>query len=128
MINDEVMTKFRDKVKAAARELGLEAEKVNMTYSQHGFTFRGTVYAGDEGRREEFERVAVRKGFPRDWYGKEFTAKGVLYRINGAAARGRKYPILAEEVATGDGFKFGIEYVRRMLGESDGGVISIERL
>jgi hypothetical protein len=115
MISEDTMTRFRDKVKAAARELGLEAEKVNISYSEHGFTFRGAVYAGDAGRREEFARVAANKGFPSSWYGKTFISDGKEFRITGAAARGRKYPIIAKRTSDGEGFKFGTEYVRRMM-------------
>ena len=105
------LDKFRDKVKAVAREMGLECDKLNISYSQHGFTFNGTVYEGSAGRSEEFTRVAKHKGFPSAWYGMVFTSKGADYQITGANMRGRKYPIKAARLSDGAKFKFPVDAV-----------------
>ena len=115
MIDENVRAKFRAKVKAAARELGLEAEKINITYSEHGFTFRGQIFEGDAGRAEAFAHVAQAKGFPSSWYKKVFNDDGVSYQITGAAARGRTYPILVKRVSDGAPFKYSISAVRKGL-------------
>ena len=103
---------FRDKVKAVAREMGVECDKLNITYTEHGFTFRGVIYDGEAGRVEEFARVGKSKGFPTNWYGMVFNSKGVDYKVTGANMRGRKYPIKAVRVSDGAAFKFPISTVR----------------
>ena len=102
---------FRDKVKAVAREMGVECDKLNITYTEHGFTFRGIIYDGEAGRMEEFARVALVKFFPSDWYGMVFNSKGVDYKITGANMRGHKYPIKAVRVSDGAAFKFPVSTV-----------------
>ena len=103
---------FRDKVKAVAREMGVECDKLNITYTEHGFTFRGVIYDGEAGRVEEFARVAKVKCFPSNWYGMVFNHKGVDYKITGANMQGRKYPIKAERMSDGAAYKFAVMSVR----------------
>lgn len=112
MITQENLNTFRDKVKAVAAEMGLEARDLNITFSNESFSFRGKVYAGDAGYAEEFARVARMKGFPSEWYGMVFDGKDAQYKITGAASRGRKYPIKAMRLSDGAPFKFSISAVR----------------
>lgn len=112
MIEQHDLDKFRDKVKAVARELGLECKDLNIKYSTHGFTFTGKVYEGEAGYSEEFTRVASRKGFPANWYNQVFTYKGEAYKIVSANMRARKYPISTILLETGKPFNFPISLVR----------------
>ena len=85
---------FRKHMEAAAKAIGVDMEIGNITYGNAEFSFSAKCYSGDEGRAEEFARVAGMKGdFPSYWFGGEFEKGGKKYRISGSRSRARKYYI-----------------------------------
>lgn len=62
-----------------------------------------------------FASAARLFGLKPDDFGKEFTSRGETFRITGLNLRRRKYPVSAERVRDGKGFKFPAEDVRLFL-------------
>ena len=61
----------------------------------------------------EYLRTHYRRyGLPPDCLGDEFKRAGVTYRITGANPKCRRYPITAERISDGKGFKFPAEDVQ----------------
>lgn len=77
----------------------------NITFEDN--SFRTTLQAfntagGNDSSKLEFEKYCFKFGVPRDWYRKELSWKGVDYKIAGIRPRARKFPILLENVSTGE--------------------------
>ena len=68
----------------------------------------GTLYSQDKAL---FEVLAPQFGLEASDYGRTFSKQGVRYRIVGINPNRPKYPISAERVADGSGFKFTAENV-----------------
>jgi hypothetical protein len=117
--------------RAQAKTIGEEIrEKVTLVAEKHclAVDYRGVTYDSTMVRprfelkvmgadREEFGAYAHAYGLEPSDFGAEFTTgTGRTYRITGIAPRRRKYPISAEEVKTGKGYKFPALTVSRALG------------
>ena len=113
IINKPDFTAFREKMIAAAKEMGVEMEIGSITYGNAEFSFSAKCYSGDEGRAEEFARVASMKGdFPSYWFGGEFEKGGKKYRITGSRSRARKYYITLTNLGSNEISYCGPAFVR----------------
>jgi len=63
----------------------------------------------------EFKKNAFRVGLKPEDMGREFTSRGETFRITGLSLRRRKFPVSAENVRTGKGYKFPAEDVKMRL-------------
>lgn len=72
----------------------------------------------DEAALDNFMRYALSRGFDKEDFGKDFTKDGRQFKIVGWTNRRHRYPVDVREIATGTGWKFGVESVLRALGES----------
>lgn len=61
---------------------------------------------------KNLKRYAFRHGLGEDAYGKEFVQAGDTFRITGYKPKGRKYPIIAENVKTGKKYKFPLTSIQ----------------
>lgn len=57
-------------------------------------------------KETEFRKYARRFGLEPDDYGKSFKTYNGLFRVSGIKPRGKKYNVLAENVANGRTYKF----------------------
>lgn len=111
--NKPDFTEFKNKMIAAAKELGVDMEFGGITYGNAEFSFSAKCYSGEEGRREEFTRVAHMKGdFSPSWFLGKFEKGGKKYKITGAFSRGRKYTIQLTNLADGKISKCAPSFVR----------------
>lgn len=60
----------------------------------------------------DFKRWAASYGLKPEWFGETFTSRGTGFRIVGINTRAPKYPVQAERVRDGKGFKFTADGVR----------------
>jgi hypothetical protein len=99
--------------------LAVVAEKHGMTFTRAGGRFSDTTYTpkvsfsivGESGIPADFARNAQYFGLTEDDYGREFTTYRGTYKITGINLRAKKYPITAECLRTGKGYKFPVSAV-----------------
>jgi len=117
MITKEALNKFRNHMKQAAKEAGVDLEIGTITYHDNYFSFSSKAYvANGGGKAEEFRKYAANKGVPADWYGKEFIGDDdKRYKIVGIKPRGRKNVLAIEDVRTGKGYVCNKGFVSRIL-------------
>jgi hypothetical protein len=109
--------------------LGVVAAKHDITFTMGGIrygvdTVRLTIDGTDNSTpgeniyEKDFLNYCEQYGLSKDDLGATFMSpqSGDLYKITGLKTRNRKYPILAEKVSTGKGFKFSAELVRECRG------------
>ncbi len=90
-----------------AEQYGLELKQEAGRFSDTSFTVKFTFQCvAEDGVPTEFARLAPMYGLTAEDFGREFTTYNGTYRITGIAPRRRKYPISAECVRTGKGYKF----------------------
>jgi hypothetical protein len=86
--------------------------------AEYGITLvRGTgkITAPEDDARHAkalFDVCAPRFGLKPEDFGRTFSFRGSDYRVTGIAPRGASYPVLAERVRDGRGFKFPASAVR----------------
>lgn len=92
---------FSIKMQQCAKEMGIDLKIGTLSYGEHSFSFSAKGYEGINGKREEFERYAAKKGVSPDWFGKHFTSKdGDKFQITGIKPRGRKNVLEITNVQT----------------------------
>lgn len=97
-------------------ELGLTVEFAGGKYDRTGsYTPKVTVRANGSAERE-FASVASLVGLEAEDFGREFTVRGETYRVTGVNLKAPKFPVLAERVSDGRGFKFPEPTVRVAFG------------
>lgn len=121
MTKDQVKT-LREKLQCvldeASESLGYRLKLGNATFSATA-TFKlecsplradGTAVSKEA---EDYKRNARLYRMDPEWLGREFTTSGGrVYRLTGLALKSRKFPILAQEVATGTVYKLTEDAVR----------------
>lgn len=76
----------------------------------------GAIYSPDKAM---FEVLAPRFGLKPSDYGRTFRSQGELFRIAALAPNRPKYPVSAERVSDGQGFKFAADDVTMYLKQSN---------
>jgi len=119
---------LKDFTAYAVGVLGEEASKHGMTITYKGgsfardgslATFKFEMLAPNASgeietpQAKEFKSYATQYGFEPEDLGSEFTHRGETFRITGLKTRRPKFPICAERVKDGRGFKFPVEAVKR---------------
>lgn len=119
---------LKDFTAYAVEVLGEEASKHGMkiTYKGGNFARDGSlanikfeILAPNESgeiespEAKEFKSYATQYGFEPEDLGSEFTHRGETFRITGLKTRRPKFPISAERVRDGRGFKFPVDVVKR---------------
>ena len=77
----------------------------NITYEDNSFktTLKAVnVGSGYDHDKNEFEKYCWKFDLPHDAYGKVINYKGIDYRIAAIRPRARKYPVLLENLQTGE--------------------------
>ncbi len=129
---------LKDFTAYAVGVLGEEASKHGMTISYKGGSFArdgslatikfemlapnasGEIESPEA---KDFKRYAKQYGFEPEDLGSEFTHRGEKFRITGLKTRRRRFPISAERIKDGRGFKFPVEAVK-----GDGRPVLVEGL
>ena len=102
---------------AQAHGLKVEGGELSEIDLRHGFDigFRvgipmadGSLYSFD---KAVFGTLAVHFGLQPSDYGRTFSSNGEVFRITGLNPNRPKYPIRAERVSDGRGFKFTVDTV-----------------
>lgn len=111
-------------IENSIKSIKAEGFKINITHSETKTGFKVEVIV-DEVRKvktvDNFnERISKSYGFTQNIVGMEFesTTKAVKrnFKITGFKTQNRKYPIIATEISSGQGYKFPVEEVKRKLG------------
>ena len=63
----------------------------------------------------DFKKYASQFGLDPEDLGREFTLRGTKYRVAGFKIANRRYPVIAERVRDGAGYKMDIRTVREAL-------------
>lgn len=116
----QILSECEEALRPIAEKYGLTLDQKGKSYRRdalpvmYQFLVRETDEEGNEMSSEgkEFQRRAPWLGLEASDLNREFTSRGRKYRITGLNPRGRKYPILAEEVRTGKKYKFPVEVVK----------------
>lgn len=96
----------------------LHVDATSARYGGTSFTLKFEfAKVGEDGEALTKERKAwalhaPANGLPEDAVGTEFEANGDTFRITGWNTRAKKYPVQAERVSDGRGFKFPARSVR----------------
>ena len=117
--------------------LGVVAAKHNITFTIGGVrygsdTIKLSVSGSDNSTpgvdiyEKDFLKKCGQYGLTKENLGATFMSpqSGDLFKITGLKTRNRKYPILAERVGDGKGFKFNEDTVRDLL-RGDSGISSV---
>jgi len=99
--------------------LAAVAAKHGLSFTRAGGRFSATTYTpkisfsivSESGIPADFARLAPAYGLTVEDFGREFTTYSGTYRVTGISPRRRKYPISAECVLTGKGYKFPVSAV-----------------
>lgn len=108
-------------VVAARHGLLVEAQDITGVDLRWGFdaTFRVSIPLPDgtalDPERLRFEALAEAFGLSPADYGRQFTTGRELFRITGIDPRRPKYPVSAERIPDGQGFKFTSDQVALLL-------------
>ena len=97
-----------------ADKYGLTLEQKRITYYNDkmpvGYQLLVTETNGDgevlDSAAKDLDKYAFRHGLGEGLYGREFTNGSDTFRICGYKPKSRKYPFIAENVATGKRYKF----------------------
>lgn len=106
---------------AARHGLVVEAEDITGVDLRWGFdaTFRVSIPLPDgtalDPERVRFEALAEAFGLSPADYGRQFSTGRELFRITGIDPRRPKYPVSAERIPDGQGFKFTSDQVAVLL-------------
>ncbi len=125
---DKLRLDLLDACKKVAESHGLQAEggELSNIDLRHGFDigFRvgipmpdGALYSAEKAL---FEALAEHYGLQPFDYGKTFTNGGEVFRITAINPNRPKYPVSAERISDGRGFKFAVENVVMCLRNSQG--------
>lgn len=104
--------KINESLQELAQELGVTIEAGNASFTNSNVTFKVNIATKNEDgsvntkEAEDFRRYAARYGLKPDDLGREFTSNGKRFKITGAKPRASRYPILAERIPDGKGYKF----------------------
>jgi len=113
-------------VSAKLKELGhtdLVVRQAGGNYTSTSFTAKlEFAVKGADGQAMTREAQAFKQNaaFFRlrpEWLGREFTSRGVRYRITGLNPNAPKYPVMGERLRDGRAFKFPASAVRAAMGE-----------
>jgi len=121
-------------IKAEMAKLGLDAKSGRMTYSDGSCTLKVEIVtrnadgSANSKQAEDFKAYASMYGLEPEDLGKEFTHRGVVYKIVGLKTRGRKFPIQVERVHDGKTFKFPDHTVAKELGHESAEPIIVDNL
>ena len=115
-----ILEECREALAPIAEKYGLVLDRKGRTYHHDALPvmFQMLVKKTDEDGNvitadgKAFIEQAVFYGLKPEDLGQEFTSRGKKFRITGLKPRSRKYPVLAEEVATGKTYKFPAEAVK----------------
>lgn len=103
---------FRKHMVKCAKEAGVDLKIGSITFSDGYFSFSSKGYIiGGNGKQEEFNRYAAKKGVPSSWYMQKFIIDSETFTITGIKPRGRKNVL---EITRDDGKSFvcSVGYVR----------------
>lgn len=117
---------LRDEVEQELAELatghGVAVTVGSARFTGTSVTFQVEIAVkGDNGlartrEAEEFKLYAETFGLKPEWLGQSFKDVRGVYKIKGLNTRAPKYPVLAENIATGTMYKFPTDTVRRHFG------------
>lgn len=120
MSDSEMRQEFIDAVELEmemlARKYGVTFSRGNGKYSDNAFTFTGMKFTvqetstGVSGAEAEYKRLAP-FGY-KETYGKTLRIAGKEMKLVAIQTKAKKYPFIAEDVATGKRFKLTTEQVR----------------
>jgi len=108
-------------LEALGKELGVEFNLGNASFDDKTATFKLNIAViGEDGEvvdveAETFKQRATLYGLSPDDLGKTFNTNNGTFKITGLKPSRRKYPISADRVDDGKGFKFTAENVKRCL-------------
>ena len=107
---------------AVGKELGVNIQLGNCRYSPgESITFKLEGNAlGEDGKAvsrgaSDFAMLATSFGLKPEDLGKEFVSRGETFKITGLNLKAKKYPIQAEMLSNGKGYKFPADTVCRLL-------------
>ena len=125
MINRTTVKMLRSEIQDALVSLGekhgLEFNVGGASFSSNNVRFKVDANViGDDGEAfsqeaEDFGSLASMYGFEPEDLGKEFSYGGETYKITGLKPRRRKYPVSAEGIRNGKGYKFPADMVKAAL-------------
>jgi len=103
-------------LKSVADKHGLSLMLGNIRFNEESFTgkleARVTDKPGETTMAADFRALAHSYGLSPSLLGQVLSINGKRYKIVGLKPRNRKYPVIAESVATGKRFKFAAFSVR----------------
>jgi len=109
-----------------AEKHGIKLERTNCRYQRDQLptAFKFITVENDangnvmDSRAKDFLKYADLYGLSKSDFLAEFRSNGTLFRITGFKPRAVKYPVLAENVATGKTYKFPAEKVKLLLAQA----------
>lgn len=105
-----------DALKAVEQEHGVSIGRGGASYTDSNFTMRLDVSElADDGTaitKEATDYDALHKMYDLPERGLEFRSNGRDFKITGMKPRSSKYPVLAEDLATGGVYKFTVETIQ----------------
>jgi len=122
MIDKAMLQNFRQDFAEAVKDLeskyGLVIELGNIKYSATSFEAKMSCKEGeskDDVNAQEFKKYCHMYGLNEDDYDRRFTFKGEDYVIIGIRPSKRTYPIICQQVSTGQSYSFTPDTVKRYL-------------
>ena len=108
----EKLDELRNILENASKELGITLKIGSMTYGNSTVTFSCRGYISG-GKQEEFNRYAIKKGIPKEWYNKKLCnpKTNEVFVVSGVLPRGRTYTVEITNVTTGEGRRATTQYV-----------------
>lgn len=122
MINREKVISIQEKIKMAIAQIELDENvKIDfgtISFNPQKYSTSMTVTTLEKSERVEsvLERTCRSIGFTQNIIGMTFDFRGDKYEITEIKTKNRKYPVIATEIRTKRGYKFGVETIRKVLG------------
>lgn len=115
-----VKTRIEETFKQLSDEFGLQFTLGNGRYNPKQASYRFEIATIDETgeaitkERDTFNICCTRHGLVPEDFGQEFELQGERFVITGWSSRRSKYPLSANRVKDGKGFKFPLSQVKRI--------------
>ena len=88
----------------------------NITYDSNSFRVTLKAFSSEDGTVDtgkiEFEKYCYKFYVPKDWYGKNFLLRNEEYKIVGIKSRARKYPVVIQNIKTGNRKSINADFLR----------------
>ena len=122
MITRDKVISIQEKIKKAIAEIekseNVKIDFGTISFNPQKYSTSMTVTTLEKSERVEsvLERTCRSIGFTQNVIGMTFDFRGDKYEITDIKTKNRKYPVIATEMRTKKGYKFGVETIKKVLG------------